>query len=89
VDAVEEGKFRVYAISTIDEALELLTGMAAGAKQDDGTYPAETVNGRVQDRLREIAETLRRSGLDRYDEFGLPALDRPEDEFDSALEDDE
>lgn len=56
VDAVENGRFHVYAIHTIDQALELLTGMPAGEPDEDGNYPPDTVNGRVQARLKELAE---------------------------------
>jgi predicted ATP-dependent protease len=61
VQAVKAGKYRVYAISTIDEALELLTGIAAGEKDADGNYPPESLNGRVKARLEEIGEHLRES----------------------------
>jgi lon-related putative ATP-dependent protease len=59
VEAVRQGQFHVYSISTIDEALELLTGMQAGARAADGTYPAESINGRVQAQLVRFAERLR------------------------------
>jgi len=63
VEAVENGQFHVYAISTIDQALELLTGMPAGEPDEEGNYPPDTVNGRVQARLKELAERrLRFSG---------------------------
>ena len=47
IDAVTEGRFHIYAISTIDEALTLLTGLDAGVPDTLGQYPAESVNGRV------------------------------------------
>ena len=40
VDAVKEGKFRIYAVKTVNEALEILTGLPAGERQVDGTWPA-------------------------------------------------
>ncbi len=73
VEAVEAGRFKVYAVSTVDEALELLTGVPAGEKQADGAYAPESVNGRVQARLRQIAESLRRSGFDSHDGYARPA----------------
>ncbi|MBC7288600.1 MAG: AAA family ATPase, partial [Armatimonadetes bacterium] len=60
VEAVREGKFHIYAVSTADEGIELLTGRPAGEKQPDGTYPEGTVNRLVHDRLRELAEARRR-----------------------------
>ncbi len=55
LEAVEQGQFAVYAIGTVDEGLELLTGVAAGERDHDGAYPAESVNGRVEARLLALA----------------------------------
>jgi predicted ATP-dependent protease len=54
VAAAEEGRFRVYAVDTIDQAIELLTGLPAGEADGDGRYPEKTVNGLVQRRLDEL-----------------------------------
>ena len=62
VEAVAAGRFHVYAVSTIDEGIELLTGCRAGALQANGRYPAGTVNRLVQDRLLELADKRRRFG---------------------------
>ncbi|MGE0060150.1 MAG: S16 family serine protease, partial [Dehalococcoidia bacterium] len=59
VQAVSEGKFTIHAVATIDEALELLTGVPAGTPSEDGRYPLDTVNGMVQARLLEIATRMR------------------------------
>jgi len=59
VDAVAAGTFHVHAIATADEGIALLTGLDAGARQDDGSYPAGTVNARVQAKLRDLAERRR------------------------------
>ena len=59
VAAVAEGKFHVYPVATIDEGIELLTGMPAGEADEDGRYPAETINRRVADYLENLAETQR------------------------------
>lgn len=58
VEAVESGHFSIYAVNTIDEALELLTGIAAGERDLDGTYPPDTVFGRVAQRLEEMAQAV-------------------------------
>ncbi len=60
VQAVREGNFHIYAVKTVDEAIELLTGKPAGELQPDGTYPEGTVNRLVHDRLRQLAEAYRR-----------------------------
>jgi predicted ATP-dependent protease len=66
VSAVKEGKFHIYAVGTIDEGLEVLTGVSAGQRQDDGHYPPETINDRVQRKLLHYAEQQRRlTGEDR------------------------
>ncbi len=54
------GRFRVYAVTTVDEALELLTGMPAGEAGASGTYPVDTVHGRVQAALQEFADVAAR-----------------------------
>jgi predicted ATP-dependent protease len=56
VAAVKAGKFHVYSVSTIDEGIELLTGVPAGVADAKGNYPDETVNGRVMKRLAELAQ---------------------------------
>lgn len=56
VDAVREGKFHVYPVRTIDEGIELLTGLPAGERGKDGRFPEATVNFLVDARLRELAE---------------------------------
>ncbi|TMG56430.1 MAG: ATP-dependent protease [Chloroflexi bacterium] len=58
VGAVAAGQFHVWAVTSIDEGIELLTGVPAGQARDDGTYPPESVHGRVQARLAAYAENL-------------------------------
>lgn len=55
VEAVRDGKFHVWAVSTVDEGIELLTGVPAGEQRPDGTYPEGTVHYLVDRRLRELA----------------------------------
>jgi predicted ATP-dependent protease len=54
-DACREGTFHIYAVDTIDQGLEILTGMEAGRRTPKGPYKAGTVNARVEERLREMA----------------------------------
>ncbi len=58
VEAVKQGKFHIYAVSSIDEGIELLTGVKAGVRGKDGEYEPDTVHYRVDMRLREMAERL-------------------------------
>lgn len=59
VDAVKAGKFHIYSVKTIDEGIEILTGVKAGNKRSDGTFEEKTVNYLVNKRLKEIAERFR------------------------------
>lgn len=59
VEAVKQGKFHIYAVRTIDEGIEILTGKEAGELQPDGTYPQGTVNGLVNERLKALAVGLK------------------------------
>jgi len=59
VDAVDKGKFHIYAVSTIDQGIALLTGRKAGEKMEDGSYPEETVNHIVQLKVLELAGKFR------------------------------
>jgi predicted ATP-dependent protease len=54
--AARAGRFHVYPVATVDEALEVLTALPAGTADEDGTYPADTVNGKVQSALAGLAE---------------------------------
>ncbi len=56
VDAVAEGRFRIFPIRSVAEGLTILTGRPAGARQADGSYPADSVNRLAEDRLRAFAE---------------------------------
>jgi predicted ATP-dependent protease len=60
VAAVRDGKFHVYPIASVDEAITLLTGVDAGARNDRGVFPRGTVNHRVERRLEDLAATRRR-----------------------------
>nr|BAL53529.1 ATP-dependent protease [uncultured Gammaproteobacteria bacterium]BAL55738.1 ATP-dependent protease [uncultured Gammaproteobacteria bacterium] len=60
VAAAAAGKFHVYAVQTVDEALELLLGVPAGTRSEDGRFPPETVNGRVERQLEQFAEFRKR-----------------------------
>ena len=51
INSVKEGKFHIYAISTIDEGIEILTGVPAGKKDASGHFPAGTINYLAQEKL--------------------------------------
>jgi lon-related putative ATP-dependent protease len=69
VTAVAEGRFGVYPVDHVDQAMELLTGLTAGQRGAKGRYPTRSVNGLVARRLATLAEAARR--------FGGPPRTRP------------
>ncbi len=56
VEAVKNKKFHIYAISTIEEGIEILTGVPAGKKDKNGNFPAGTVNNLVYEKLKKYAK---------------------------------
>src|SRR5262247_949381 len=62
VEAVQSRRFHVWAVSDIDEGIELLMDRVAGQRSVDGTFPEGTVHRLVQDRLRQYAEQAREFG---------------------------
>jgi len=74
VQAVRDGKFHIYAVSTVEEGIEVLTGIPAGVADADGNYPADSVFGHVQARLAEYAR------LSKEKPAGEEAREAAEDE---------
>jgi predicted ATP-dependent protease len=62
VEAAEQGRFRIWAVDHVDEALELFTGLPAGERGEDGAFADGSLNRRVEDRLRRLAELRRDFG---------------------------
>ena len=58
VEAVRRGRFHIYQVGTIDEGIEILTGVNAGQLKTDGTYDPGTVNYKVNKRLAEMTQRL-------------------------------
>jgi lon-related putative ATP-dependent protease len=56
IDAVGEGRFHIYPVETVDEGIEILTGVPAGERGPDGNYPEGSINFKVEQRLGELAE---------------------------------
>jgi len=56
IDAVKKGKFHIWAVSTVDEGIEILTGKKAGKKSPKGKYPKGTINYLVAEKLKEYSE---------------------------------
>jgi predicted ATP-dependent protease len=70
IDAVTNNMFHIYPINTINEGIEILTDIPAGEAGENGQYPPDSINGRVQARLARLAE--KSNGVDKIDEENNP-----------------
>lgn len=78
VESVRRGDFHIYAVESIDEGLEVLTGLSAGQVDGDGKYPEGSMHFLVEAALDEMAQTARN--------FGKDADDKGDDESDKVTE---
>lgn len=62
VEAIKEGKFHLYPVKTIDQGIEILTGVKAGKRKKDGAFEKDTVNYSVDKKLAEFAKRLKEFG---------------------------
>jgi lon-related putative ATP-dependent protease len=60
IEAVAQGRFHIYAVRTIEQGIEILTGVRAGARGSSGKFEPDTVFAKVDDRLYEMAATMHR-----------------------------
>jgi predicted ATP-dependent protease len=60
ITSVSKGDFHIWAIETVDEGIEILTGIKAGAMNADGSFEPGTVNGRAAQRLLEFSQYWRK-----------------------------
>ena len=60
IESVKSGKFHIYAVSTIDEGIEILTGVPAGKQNKDGRFPAGTINYLVYEKLKKYYENSKK-----------------------------
>lgn len=73
VEAVRAGKFHIWSVETIDEGIEVLTGVPAGELGPAGAYPEGSINFLVNRRLREIVDSMRKFGAPEKEEKKLTA----------------
>jgi len=59
VQTVQEGKFRVYPVKTIDQGIAILTGVEAGERLEDGRFKEGTVNNLVDRKLQELGKKIK------------------------------
>ena len=60
IEAVKAKRFHIYAIKTIDEGIELLTGIKAGKRKKDGTFDRDSINYLVDQKISEFTEKYRK-----------------------------
>jgi len=72
VEAVAKGKFHMHPIKTIDEGIEVLTGVKAGERLPDGTFEAGSINDRVDKQLQAMAEKLKEFSVPETEEKRKP-----------------
>ena len=59
VEAVAAGRLHIYPVARIEEGIGILTGVASGSRDAHGHFETDTVFGRVNERLRQMADTLK------------------------------
>jgi len=84
VEAVDAGQFHIYPVTSIEEGIELLTGVPAGTPDDDGTYPEDSVFGQVTARLEAIQTALKAANKSDDDENGDASSAKKDDEDSNA-----
>ncbi len=90
VEAVAAGQFHVWPVRTVDDGIALLTGIEAGERDETGAYPPDSVNGRVDRKLHDLADKLQRFGhSNRERKEGEPANSAPAPSGPPPDEDDE
>ena len=63
VQAVKDGKFHLWPVKCIEQGIEILTGVPAGERDENGNYPADSVHGRVNSKLQKFADILKSYGM--------------------------
>ena len=58
IDAVESGTFTIYAVDSVDQALEILLGKSAGSAKRDGSYPKRSIHGLAMDQLKALSDIV-------------------------------
>ncbi len=61
IDSVRKGKFHIYAVSTIDEGIEILTGVPAGKMDKNGNFPMGTINYLAKEKLKKYSKASKKT----------------------------
>jgi hypothetical protein len=76
LDAVDAGKFHILAVATIEEGIEILSGVAAGSLDEAGAFPVESVFGRAAARLEAMRLAAEAKSGDENGKKHLPGDSR-------------
>jgi len=80
VEAVRAGRFHIWSVATIDQGIEILTGVPAGERGADGSYPEGTINFLVDKRLEEFGESMKKFSASHEKEEKKEAETHPAEE---------
>ena len=58
IEAVQAGQFHIWAIDHVDEGIEILTGIEAGVRDEEGNWTPDSINDRVQKRLDRLGQRM-------------------------------
>jgi predicted ATP-dependent protease len=70
IEAVKAGKFHIWPVATVDQGIEILTGLPAGERGPDGSFPPGTIHYLVSKRLAEYTDTLIKMGKSAEEHAG-------------------
>jgi predicted ATP-dependent protease len=59
IEAVEQGNFHIWSVKSIDEGISILTGVKAGARNEDGSFEKDSVNARVDQKIEHLANQMK------------------------------
>ncbi|MFW6134121.1 MAG: Lon protease family protein [Elusimicrobiota bacterium] len=62
IESVKQEKFHIYPIEHVDQGIEILTGVKAGQRKEDGTFPKDTINYRVDNKLKRFSKVAKEFG---------------------------
>ena len=77
VQAITEKQFSIYLVSTVDEAISLLTGLDAGERDSEGIYPEDSINGRIEATLLRFAMDLQEFEKGKEEETEHKIITKP------------
>jgi Lon-like ATP-dependent protease len=72
VEAIKGSQFNIYSVDSVDEGIEILTGVPAGKRLEGGKFEEGSINDRAQKRLEQLARVMREFGNEKEKERKTP-----------------